>query len=80
MALLFKVFTNIALLFQTYIGPVLISVNPYRELNIYTQEHVKEYANKHFFETSPHMCVLTIFELFSRITVFPTIMTTTIRK
>ncbi|KAG5870048.1 hypothetical protein JTB14_004232 [Gonioctena quinquepunctata] len=39
----------------TYIGPVLISVNPYKELNIYGPNAVKEYDNKHFFEVPPHM-------------------------
>lgn len=43
----------------TYIGPVLISVNPYRELNIYGSKDVKEYDNKHFFEVPPHVFAIT---------------------
>ncbi|XP_023026534.2 unconventional myosin 61F [Leptinotarsa decemlineata] len=43
----------------TYIGPVLISVNPYRELNIYGPKTVKEYDNKHFFEVPPHIFAIT---------------------
>ncbi|XP_025836982.1 myosin-IB-like [Agrilus planipennis] len=42
-------------LIYTYIGPVLVSVNPYKDLNIYTSEYIKEYENRNFFETSPHM-------------------------
>lgn len=40
---------------QTYIGHVLVSVNPYKDLGIYTTQHVKEYENKHFFEVAPHV-------------------------
>ncbi|CAH1098535.1 unnamed protein product [Psylliodes chrysocephalus] len=43
----------------TYIGPVLISVNPYMELNIYDKKSVKEYHNKHFFEVPPHIFAIT---------------------
>lgn len=40
---------------QTYIGQVLISVNPYRELPIYSEQDIKSYRRKHFFEAPPHM-------------------------
>lgn len=40
---------------QTYIGQVLVSVNPYKELNIYTEQNISEYRGKHFFEAPPHM-------------------------
>lgn len=40
---------------QTYIGQVLISVNPYKQLPIYSDAHIKEYRNKHFYEMPPHM-------------------------
>nr|XP_022903060.1 myosin-IB isoform X1 [Onthophagus taurus] len=46
-------------LIYTYIGPVVISVNPYKELNIYTTSVIKEYENKHFFENSPHVFAVT---------------------
>ncbi|GCB74423.1 hypothetical protein scyTo_0003513, partial [Scyliorhinus torazame] len=39
----------------TYIGNVVISVNPYRHLPIYTPEKVEEYRNRNFYELSPHM-------------------------
>lgn len=42
-------------LIYTYIGQVLISVNPYKNLNIYTQEEVNQYRNTHFFEAPPHI-------------------------
>lgn len=40
---------------QTYIGNVVISVNPYKALPIYTPEKVEEYHNCSFFAVKPHM-------------------------
>lgn len=40
---------------QTYIGNVVISVNPYQSLPIYTPEKVQEYHNCNFFAVKPHM-------------------------
>ncbi|XP_026327271.1 myosin-IB [Hyposmocoma kahamanoa] len=42
-------------LIYTYIGNVLISVNPYKHLPIYTEEKTKLYFKKAFFEASPHV-------------------------
>ncbi|XP_061871442.1 unconventional myosin-Ia [Colius striatus] len=39
----------------TYIGEVLISVNPYSPLPIYTPEKVQEYHNCNFFAVKPHI-------------------------
>uniref|UniRef100_A0A8C3JQC9 Unconventional myosin-Ia n=1 Tax=Calidris pygmaea TaxID=425635 RepID=A0A8C3JQC9_9CHAR len=39
----------------TYIGNVVISVNPYRSLPIYTPETVQEYRNCNFFAVKPHI-------------------------
>ncbi|KAI8115492.1 Myosin-IB [Lucilia cuprina] len=43
----------------TYIGQVLISVNPYMQLPIYSEAHIKEYRNKHFYEIPPHIFAVT---------------------
>lgn len=40
---------------QTYIGQVLIAVNPYKELSIYSEEVIQEYRKKYFFQAPPHM-------------------------
>ncbi|XP_067843858.1 unconventional myosin-Ib isoform X3 [Heptranchias perlo] len=42
----------------TYIGSVVISVNPYRHLPVYTPEKVEEYRNRNFYELSPHIYAL----------------------
>ncbi|XP_034042655.1 unconventional myosin-Ib isoform X4 [Thalassophryne amazonica] len=42
----------------TYIGSVVISVNPYRSLSIYTSGKVEEYRNRNFYELSPHIYAL----------------------
>lgn len=46
-------------LIYTYIGQVLISVNPYKELNIYGLNDIKAYKGKHFFEVPPHIFAIT---------------------
>lgn len=43
------------LCFQTYIGQVLVEVNPYKELPIYSEEDIMQYTRKHFFEVPPHV-------------------------
>lgn len=42
-------------LIYTYIGPVLVSVNPYHELDIYNQEVIASYKNVNFYELPPHV-------------------------
>ncbi|XP_026074257.1 unconventional myosin-Ib-like isoform X5 [Carassius auratus] len=42
----------------TYIGSVVISMNPYKSLPIYTAEKVEEYRNRNFYELSPHIYAL----------------------
>lgn len=46
-------------LIYTCIGPVLISVNPYKDLPIYGENVIKEYRNKHFYEIPPHVFAIT---------------------
>lgn len=40
---------------QTYIGNVLISVNPFRDLGIYAEEVLKSYQGKNRLEMTPHV-------------------------
>ncbi|XP_078287367.1 unconventional myosin-Ib-like isoform X2 [Rhinoraja longicauda] len=39
----------------TYIGSVVISINPYKMLPIYDQEKINKYRNSNFYELSPHI-------------------------
>ncbi|KOB69532.1 Myosin-IA [Operophtera brumata] len=48
------------LLFQhnkiyTYIGEVLVSVNPYKTLDIYVPQHMSQYRGREMFEVPPHV-------------------------
>lgn len=40
---------------QTYIGSVLVSVNPYQQLPIYGPEFIDKYRDYTFYELKPHM-------------------------
>lgn len=40
---------------QTYIGSVVVSVNPYKQLGIYGTELMEEYKGVNFYELPPHM-------------------------
>ncbi|RNA25121.1 unconventional myosin-Ic-like isoform X1 [Brachionus plicatilis] len=45
-------------LIYTFIGPVLVSLNPYKKLGIYSNDYKTEYKNTDLFELPPHMCYL----------------------
>ncbi|ETE60452.1 Myosin-Ic, partial [Ophiophagus hannah] len=42
---------------ETYIGSVLVSVNPYKDLEIYSKQHMNRYRGVSFYEVSPHLWV-----------------------
>lgn len=42
-------------LIYTYIGSVCISVNPYRDVGIYSNEYCKMYSNVNLYELPPHV-------------------------
>ncbi|KAG7188163.1 hypothetical protein KM043_013381 [Ampulex compressa] len=46
-------------LIYTYIGQVLVSVNPYKKLPIYNQETIQFYHRRNFFEAPPHIFALS---------------------
>lgn len=43
----------------TYIGQVLVSVNPYKDLGLYTAELLEKYRNVNFYEVPPHVFAIT---------------------
>ncbi|KAM9360809.1 unconventional myosin-Ih [Symphorus nematophorus] len=45
-------------LIYTYIGTLLVSVNPYKELDIYNKKHMELYMGVNFFELPPHIYAL----------------------
>jgi len=45
-------------LIYTYIGEVVISVNPYKTMNIYTPDCIKSYQGREFWERPPHIYAL----------------------
>jgi len=46
-------------LIYTYIGHVLISVNPYKQINnLYTERTLKDYRGKYRYELPPHVYAL----------------------
>ena len=47
--------SSFCLFFQTYIGSVLVSVNPYQEVKFYTPYHREKYQGVNFYEVPPHV-------------------------
>uniref|UniRef100_A0A8B9GVK7 Myosin IHa n=1 Tax=Astyanax mexicanus TaxID=7994 RepID=A0A8B9GVK7_ASTMX len=45
-------------LIYTYIGTLLISVNPYKELDMYSKKHMDLYMGVNFYELPPHIYAL----------------------
>eukprot|EP00039_Didymoeca_costata_P008037 m.107235 g.107235 ORF g.107235 m.107235 type:complete len:1313 (+) comp13919_c0_seq1:97-4035(+) len=43
----------------TYIGPVVVSVNPYKKLDIYSNEVIDSYYGRNRYEMAPHIYALT---------------------
>ncbi|XP_074652154.1 unconventional myosin-Ia-like [Tubulanus polymorphus] len=42
----------------TYIGNVVVSLNPYKKLNLYTPELINEYRGRNIYELPPHIYAL----------------------
>jgi myosin-1 len=44
---------------HSYIGNVVVSINPYHQLKIYSGEHIKLYQNVYLYELPPHIFALS---------------------
>lgn len=53
--------SNLSLLSQTYIGSVVVSVNPYKTLDIYDANTMEQYRGINFYELPPHLYVFLSF-------------------
>ena len=47
-------------LIYTYIGPVLIAVNPYKAMPYFTEKELELYGGAAIYENPPHVCVQTL--------------------
>lgn len=43
----------------TYIGNVVVSVNPYKPMSLYTHDIIDEYRNRNMYELPPHIYAIT---------------------
>lgn len=43
----------------TYIGSVVVSVNPYRKLSLYTTDIIEEYRSRNIYELPPHIYAIS---------------------
>ena len=43
----------------TYIGEVVVSVNPYRPMNIYDRQYIQDYKGREMYEREPHIFALS---------------------
>lgn len=39
----------------TYIGEVVVSVNPYRQMDIYGKDNIEAYRGRELYENPPHL-------------------------
>jgi myosin-1 len=42
----------------TYIGEVVVSINPYRPMNIYDRSYIQDYKGREMYEREPHIYAL----------------------
>ena len=54
--IVFRLLRRIFLL-QTYIGSVVVSLNPYKQLALYSNDVISTYRSRNIYELPPHVCV-----------------------